>query len=313
MTAEISFTYGDLRIDKLVKEFYQSILEKCSVCIRAIAGSRCKEIAFHRLLKNPKFSKENMLQQAVIQSQSITKCSKHILCIQDTTEIAFDKGPCKSARGLGILGTKFHRGLLLHPGLLVDANDFSILGISDLVVWTRDEKLKGSVGETKSQERDRNRFTPIEEKESMKWLDVAENTKSRFSHVDQITIIADRESDIYEEWERIPSKKVNLITRCSQNRNLVGNKKLFDKLEEEPKNFCYTIELPEINGKRKKRIAQIEVSYTQVEILKPLKHYDKKAKKSIKLNAILVKEVTKEIPEEERIAWRLLTTHVSSQ
>jgi hypothetical protein len=51
MEAHVEFTYGDLRIDKLAKEFYQTIVEKASICIRAIAGCRKKEVSFHRLIK----------------------------------------------------------------------------------------------------------------------------------------------------------------------------------------------------------------------------------------------------------------------
>lgn len=64
MLSVVEFSYGDLRIDKLVQEFYQRIMEKASICIRAIAGCRKKEVAFHRLIKNKKFTAEKMIQDA---------------------------------------------------------------------------------------------------------------------------------------------------------------------------------------------------------------------------------------------------------
>ena len=52
MLTKAEFSYGDLRVDRLVKTFYQRMIENFSVCIRAIAGSRKNEVAFHRLIKN---------------------------------------------------------------------------------------------------------------------------------------------------------------------------------------------------------------------------------------------------------------------
>lgn len=43
--------------------------------------------------------------------------------------------------------------------------------------------------------------------------------------------------------------------------------------------------------------------------MKPKNCKDKTAKKSVVLNAILVKEVTDGVPKKEKILWRLLTTN----
>lgn len=309
MEAAVEFSYGDLRIDKVVKEFYQAIMEKSSICIRAIAGYRKKEVSFHRLIKNKKFTAEKMIQEAVANSQSIISDKDHILCIQDSSELKFDVDRKRVREGLGPLTNSFCKGFFVHPGLLVDANNYAILGISDVQYWTREEEIIAKDKNGKSIKDNSYKKISIEEKESYRWIKLSENTKSRFAHTKKITIIADRESDIYEEWDRIPDSKVHLLTRASRDRNLDGNLSLYDKLEKTKPSFCYKINLSEITNKREKRIAQVEVSYSSVEILKPKNCKDKTAKKSVVLNAILVKEVTDGVPEKERILWRLLTTH----
>jgi hypothetical protein len=312
METEINFSYGDLRIDKVVKEFYQNIIEKSSVCIRAIAGCRKREVSFHRLIKNKKFSEIKMIKEAVQQSQQNSKNSKHILCIQDTTELKFDVENGRVREGLGPLTHSFCKGFFLHPGLLVDANDYSILGLSGAVHFVREEKIFLK-NEDKNQKKnsDYKKF-PIEDKVSMRWIEIAEQCKQNFSKDKKLTIIADRESDIYEEWDRIPVNNVNLITRASRDRNISGNGKLYNELEKIKPSFCYTIDLSEITGKRKKRTAKVEVSYSSFEIIRPKNCTDKKAKKSIILNGILVKEVTEGVAEKDLILWRLLTTHCVS-
>jgi hypothetical protein len=133
--------------------------------------------------------------------------------------------------------------------------------------------------------------------------------KNKIFSCKKITIIADREFDIYEEWDRIPDKNINLLIRASKDRKLSNNKSLFKNLEKVTPSFCYNINLSEITNKREKRVAKVEVSYSQVEILKPASCKDKEAKKSINLNAILVKEITDGLTEKDRILWKLLTTH----
>lgn len=309
METAVEFSYGDLRIDKVVKEFYKSIIEKGSICIRAIAGCRKKEVSFHRLIKNEKYTAEKMIQEAVTNTQSIITNENDILCIQDSSELKFDVDKKRVREGLGPLTNSFCKGFFIHPGLLVDANNYAILGVSDVIHWTREEKVIEKDKNGKSIKDYSYKKLPIEEKESHRWIKLSENTKSKFSHAKKITIIADRESDIYEEWDRIPSDKVYLLTRASRDRDLSNGLSLYDKLKKLKPSFCYKINLSEITNKREKRIAQVEVSYSSVEILKPKNCKDKTAKKSITLNAILVKEVTDDVAEKDRILWRLLTTH----
>jgi hypothetical protein len=309
MEAKVEYTYGDLRIDKVVKEFYQSIMNKASICIRAIAGCRKKEVSFHRLIKNKKFTAEKMIQEAVRNSQSIISNKDHILCIQDSSELKFDLEQNRVREGLGPLANSFCKGFFIHPGLLVDAEDSTILGISDVQYWTREEKeiLKDKNG--KSIKNIYYQKLLIEEKESYRWINLAENTKSKFTHAKEITIIADRESDIYEEWDRVPNNHVHILTRSCHDRILSNGTTLFKKLDQIEASFCYELNLSEITNKRQKRVAKLEVSFTPVEILKPKNCTDKTASKSVNLNAILVNEVTPNIPEKDRIKWRLLTTH----
>ena len=142
MKAKVEFSYGDFRIDKLVKNFYQSIIEKGSICIRAIAGCRKKEVSFHRLIKNKKFTAEKMIQEAVTNTQSIITNEDHILCIQDSSEF----------------------------------------GVSDVIHWTRKEKVIEKDKNGKSIRDYDYKKLSLEERESHRWIKLSENTKTKFSH-----------------------------------------------------------------------------------------------------------------------------------
>lgn len=287
-------------------------MEKSSVCIRAIAGCRKKEVAFHRLIKNKKFTDIKMVEEAIYHSKEAVKNSDQILCIQDTTELKFDVDLGRVREGLGPLAHSFCKGFFLHPGLLVDADDYSVLGLSGVKHWVRKENIEDSILNKREAKKKRNaecKRLQVEDKSSFRWIEIAEKCKSDFLRKKKVTIIADRESDIYEEWDRIPDENVNLITRASKDRNLSGGINLYEKLESITPSFCYSIDLSEVTGKRLKRISKIEVSYTDIEILKSKNCKDKRAKNSVPLVGILVKEVTDGVPEKDRVLWRLMTSH----
>jgi hypothetical protein len=137
-----------------------------------------------------------------------------------------------------------------------------------------------------------------------------------------VTIIADRESDIYEEWDRIPDHKTHVLTRVCRDRRLTNDRLLYNWLDQQEINACYVLPITArpakagyvpgsvVKGKRSAHDAHMDLRYGEVEILRPARCQDKAAKKSIKLWAVEVRESAHSvIGAEEPIHWRLLTTH----
>ncbi len=62
---------------------------------------------------------------------------------------------------------------------------------------------------------------PIEEKESIRWLDSMRQTAARFEQENKrVVTIADREADIYDLFLLADRLKTNLLVRASQNRKI---------------------------------------------------------------------------------------------
>ena len=59
---------------------------------------------------------------------------------------------------------------------------------------------------------------PIEEKESYRWILSSEESKECLKEAESLTIISDRESDIYEELALVPDYNINLLIRASRDR-----------------------------------------------------------------------------------------------
>lgn len=80
-----------------------------------------------------------------------------------------------------------------------------------------------------------------------------------------VTIVADRESDIYEEWARLPDERTHLLTRACHDRVLAGtDTTLYRWLGSLPAQGVYSFTVPARPGKRSAHVAQVAVRTMQL-------------------------------------------------
>ena len=268
--------------------------------LRKLGGKRATEVRFGRFLANAAVTPEELISQMVEKSSEIT-AGEHVLAIQDTTEINH-QAHANNVDGLGTVGNGKDVGFFLHPMLLVEAKGGGCLGIGAVHWWNRTHKKYAEY-----------RKQPIEEKESYRWLETAEGTKKNLPKASKITIIADRESDIYEEWYRIPDERTDLLTRAAHDRKLSNDQCLFAYSASLPIEGTYEIEVSgrmNKKSKRTKHVAKLEVRYGSIEIVRPKSCSDANAPQKVQLTVVDVRENAESvIANEEPIHWCLLTTH----
>lgn len=275
----------------------KAMLENRTVNLRQLGGTRANEVKLGRWLSNKKVTRMELIKEITSKiSESVT--DRHVLAIQDTSEINY-QAHAKRVSGLGPVGNGKDVGFFIHPLLVIDAKDETCLGLGAIKTWIR------------TQEADPNyQKLPIEEKESYRWIETAAQGKEVLSKAEKVTVIADRESDIYEEWYRIPDEKTFLITRACRDRKLTNNEMLFDHTNQLEVSGTYEVELNERIGKRSAHVAKLEIRFGEIEIKKPQKCTDKEAPESIKLRVVDVRELSETVVgKEEPIHWCLLTTH----
>jgi hypothetical protein len=264
-----------------------------SVCLRRLAaGSRSGVVGFGRFLANPRVT-----TQALIEGWSAAASEacggRHVLAIQDTTEITFATTSDRD-RGLGKIGKGGGRGVLLHPMLAVDAADGALLGLVTGRVWSRD----GLVDRP-------HRERPLVEKESERWLAVAEAAKAPLAGAAMVTEISDREGDIYAKWASLPGPGVHVLTRAITDRKI---KEGGGKLSSAPLTAggTATVSLRAQPG-RPARQARLEIAYGEVTLKRP-QSADKTAPQLLTVRMVQVREIG---PPEgiTPILWRLLTSH----
>ena len=221
---------------------------------------------------------------------------RHVLAIQDTSEINYQAKRARK-RGLGTVGNGSDAGLFVHPVLMVDAETGHCLGLGDVQVWRRFKKKAADY-----------RRQPIEEKESYRWLKGPRRAKWALAKAAMITVIDDREGDIYEKWARLPDRRTHLLTRACRDRSIDGGGSLFAAMTAFPERHRFRLDLPARPGKRQARQARLTVRFGRVRICRPKNCSDPRAPAEIELFAIEVRELNPPAGEEP-IHWRLLTTH----
>lgn len=289
--------FGDARLNKGGSLLFERMLELKTVILRQLGGNRATEVKFGRWLKNKKVELPELIKHP-LEKTALQVEGLHVLAIHDTSEINY-QAHAKRTSGLGTVGNGTDKGLFLHPMLSFDTETGDCLGLSGLKVWVRDQD-----NEIPYQKR------PIEEKESYKWLEVAKQTKETLDKAAMVTIVADRESDIYEEWARIPDEKTHLLTRVCRDRALEGSGKLYAHIDELSVSGCYEVEVPARPGKRTAHVAKLVIRFDRVTIKRPQKCKDKTLPKTLELTVVDVRELPESVVgDEEPIHWRLFTTH----
>lgn len=270
------------------------MVKKQTVCLRRLGEDRAKEVCFGRFLKNTRVRCQEMLEYA---SQRIGKVATglHVLAIQDTTEVNY-QAHANKVSGLGKAGNGKDAGFFLHPVIAVDSQSQALLGICCARIWQRFQK-----------EAPHYKQLPLEEKESYRWLEGADKAKAALAQARCVTIIGDRESDIYQAWVHIPDEKTHLLIRAGQNRLLAGGVSLFDYARQLEAQGHFSLNLPARPG-QPARQATLAVSFSKITLQRPQHTRDKNLPASCQLSLVQVQETTRSAGEKP-IHWILLTTH----
>ncbi len=295
----------DIRIEKRAEKVMNDMLTFGKVVVNKFCASNTEKIGAYRMLGNTSFTFEAILK-GVTAACSNNQGARHLLCIQDTSEINFTHHMGrigKEDKDIDPVSKDDNAGFFCHPMLIIDPEQKIPIGISSVQLWNRSWNKKNRY--------ERNyKNLDIAEKESYRWIASVQETKEVLSETPLLTIIGDRESDIYEELATVPDDQTQLLIRSSINRTLFdSNEKLFEALAASKEKAFYEIKIKG-NKKRKNRIAKMSLKYTKVKIQKPIKKSLVGYPPYVEMWAIEARELQESVPEtEEPILWRLLTTH----
>lgn len=272
-------------------------------CLRRLSeGSATVEIRFGRLLRHPKVTVERLVA-GWSEGTAAAVAGRHVLAIQDTTELHFRTNRDHD-RGLGAIGNGIGRGVLLHPMIALDAGTGECLGLAGGRLWNREPPRPGP-----RQPKKNNGRRPLTEKESRHWVETAQDAKALLSSAAMVTMIADREADLYPLWASVPGPNVHVLGRIFHDRKRVGGGTLYTAAAAWPVLGRREIAVRE-RPDRPARKAALEVRAGEVVIARPMEPRKSALPEQITLTLI---EVIEPAPpaSTEPLIWRLLTSHAA--
>ena len=202
-------------------------------------------------------------------------------------------------------GARRGTGLFLHAVLGVDADDGAVLGLLDAELLEHAPRPRIAAAQAEIEAA--LRVTPFEAKESARWLRGARAAGRIGAEAARVTVIADRESDIFELFAQRPDG-VDLLVRASHDRALgEGSGRMFAAIDAQPEAGRATIDLPAKPGRRA-RTAVLAVRRRDVEPVRPGGGGNVvRVPGGVRLTLVDVREVDPP-PGAEKVHWRLLTT-----
>ena len=246
--------------------------------VRRLGGDRAGEIRLTRFLRNAAVLPEEMAAQAA--SLTAPRCEgRDVLVFQDTTVVRSEGGG----------------GLYLHAAVAVDAESDAILGLTDARFLSRTEGRRAQ-----------RKLKPVCEKESRRWIDAAHRSAEVCQGAARLTVIGDRENDIFQAFVDRPAG-ADLLIRAAFDRALEDQGRLFETIDALPVAAWGEIDIVARPG-RKARQARIAVRFAKVQLARPRSGPKAGLPASI---GVTVVDVREEAPPkgEAPVHWRLLTSH----
>ena len=220
---------GDQRLNARLRLMLERKMDKPQASISAGCQGQKEVMAASRFLNNDLVNQEKILaphRDCIVERIREAEYPE-VLLIQDTTECDFSTH--KALSGMGPLGAKDRRGLFAHSQVAVTSERLP-LGLWNTLIYARQDEDHGKSAQRKSQ--------PIEDKESMRWLEGYRDACDLAKEVPgcQVISISDREGDIYEVFAEYTQRKAQgqstaeFLIRSNQDRCL----KPFEKSAEKP-------------------------------------------------------------------------------
>ncbi len=312
--------FGDKRLDKRAAVVLSALGDRPQLSIPAACGGHAEMHAAYRFFANQKVTFEQTLAPHVERTLQRMAEQGVVLLVQDTTEIDLTR-PAQQVAGVGELD-RARRGVLVHP-----LHAFTPQGVPLGTVWAEClNRPEGVWRAPASEKRRRRQQKPIEQKESMRWIQGLRRAREVAGELPQVHCIclADSEADLYE-WFAEPRGespgRVDWLVRAAHDR-LVQTapdrppEHLREQLLATPALYQATLPIRRRQAKvgrerrgrrrdRRCRLAQVEVRAMTV-TLRPPPRPDRTLP-PITVNVVQVHEPHPPA-EEPAVEWLLVTT-----
>ncbi len=310
--------FADSRLGKRFGMLMEQLSTGLGRTLPLACGDWAATKAAYRFLDNDRVNEQEILAGHLKATRErFAATDGPILVLHDTTEFSFTRSDTaaigkthKVASGhMNEHGRqRMHTvcGILMHSSLVV-TTDGVPLGLAAIKLWTR-KKFKGinalmgrgidggkhSVNTTR---------IPIEQKESIRWLENVRQSTANLGDAGRCVHIGDRESDIYELFCECQFLGAHFVFRtCVDRRAGEGEETVIEIMEEQPVKAVHRIEV--MDNKGRPSTAVLEIKYHRLQVCPPIG----KEKRYGNLMLTVIHATERGTPKDrERIEWKLIT------
>lgn len=308
--------FGDARLNRRARVMAETLAQYPNMSIPAACKSKADIEGAYRFFNNDSVKPDRIIASHVEATYQRIDSLDFVLCVQDTTEIDLTR-PSQQVDGAGPMDCESRRGAFFHPMIAFDAAGVP-LGFVGQKSWTREAISRAS----KAEKAERRRKTPIERKESYRWIEgLRWAEKVAVACPETTTVcVGDSEADIYDVFATATASEqpnLHLLVRAAQNRNTTENQDWLDQVRLAKKIGEQTVNVRARVAKtnaaqsvrsqsREARTAELEIRKATIKLQRPV-HCDAKLPATITVNVVLCEEP--EPPEGAvPIRWLLVTT-----
>jgi hypothetical protein len=300
--------FADVRLDKRFRTLVERLSEGVGETIPMACQDWANTKAAYRFLSNPRVDEQDILAGHLQSTRDRFRSTDGlVLVLHDTTEFSFRREQPELIGNIKLIAGRQDRGkpqfyttcgILMHSSLVVTTEGLP-LGISAIKFWTRKEfkgtnALKKKINPTR---------VPIEEKESVRWLDNIKQTTTLLADPERCIHIGDRESDIYELFCTAHDAKTHFLVRtCVDRLAGDGGHTISDEMEATDLKALHRITVQDKKGQPTDAV--LELRYRRVHVLPPIGKQSRYPE--LRLTVIYAQE--HEMPKgRDPIDWKLIT------
>ena len=290
--------FGDARLTRRAMIIAQDIMDHPDLSMASIYKGNWGDLrAGYRFFDNVAVTPAAILAPHRAATYERSGAEPLVLIAQDTCYFNFSSH--KALKGAGPIESLNDKGILVHTALAMTPQGVPI-GVAAQKIWTRD-----AAEFRKGRKRKKRAFA---EKESARWLEIAQEAASGVPDGTRAVIIGDRESDIYDVFAQSEKAPYDLLIRSAQDRRVEHSSTathLREAVESSPVLGTVVIDVPRKEG-HPIRQATLTLQATTVRLQIP-KGREKEGLGTPTVQVIMAKE-TDPPADTEPIVWVLCTT-----
>ncbi len=298
--------FSDLRLAKRLRTLLEQMAEGIGETLPWACQDWASTKAAYRFFANGRVREEQILAGHFQSTRErLPAGDGPILVVHDTTEFTY---PREDPTAIGMVSKGAVRkdpqgrplffttcGICLHSSLVVTTEGLP-LGLTATRFWSR-KQFKGR------RRRRQAHNAPIEEKESMRWLENLRASTTRLGQPWRCVHVADQEGDIYEVFGAAQAMGTHFLIRTRADRLADGGPQtVAEKMRRAPRRGLYRIRVRDKRGQLSEAV--LEIRYCRLHLQSP----QGKKRRYPNLVVTVIEARERGRPRgRERIDWKLLT------